>query len=378
MERGPEAPLSATSEAPPESGPQPEGPPRLSPGPGGLLPSGGTGDGSGRRPARASWSALRFLVGLVALAVVLSLVLRAPRAAHEVTTAFGRVRGERAWWLLVAGGLETASLACNAKVQQRLLSVGGYRLPTPTLLGLTVASTAVVDLLPAGVAPANGWLVEQYRRRGVAVPLAIWTVLAAGFTATVSGLALVLVGAGLAGIWSPAGLVACGAFLVAGSAGFVAAAHRLGRIEPSLSRRAHRPIVARAAGALERVASYRISPVGGASVLVLNTLNWLLDAGCLVVAFILIDRPVPWAALLFAYAGSQMLAGVVFVRLGVVEGGLVGGFVLAGTPSGSALAAILVYRAVSYWLVAGVGTGLFVTLTRAERRDPPPGADGAR
>ncbi|MBF6557843.1 MAG: hypothetical protein IVW52_17140 [Acidimicrobiales bacterium] len=108
-------------------------------------------------------------------------MLRAPGAASQFASAFRGFRPERLPWLALAALAETGSLTAAALAARRLLRAGRRELPLVSLLGLTVASTAVVDLVPAGVAPASAWLVEQYHRREVPVSLGLWSLLAGGF-----------------------------------------------------------------------------------------------------------------------------------------------------------------------------------------------------
>lgn len=323
-------------------------------------------------PDRSSGSWRRWLSLILALAilgVVIALVLRVPSAASDFVAAFEHFRLSRLPWLAVAAGLETLSLACGAQVHRMLLRAGGVTVPFATMLGLTVASTAVVDLVPAGVAPASGWLVEQYRARDAPVSLGLWTVLAAGFVATVSALALLLVGAGIAGIWTPLGLGVAMTVLVAGSAGFVLGTHRLARWDRWLTTRLKSRLSRAVARTVERATQCRAGVRGGASVLVYSTFNWLFDGACLVLAFVLVGYAVPWRGVLFAYAASQVAGGLSFLPAGIgaVEGSLVGALLLTGTPAAHALVATLIYRVIAYWVVAGIGAVVFVVQTRRER-----------
>ena len=99
-----------------------------------------------------------------------------------------------------------------------------------------------------------------------------------------------------------------------------------------------------------------------------SALNWLFDATCLVLAFAVVGLAIPWRNVLFAYAAAQVAGSFSFLPggLGAVEGGMVGGFLLAGTPGGPALAATLVYRVISYWAVTGAGVILLIILTRRD------------
>jgi hypothetical protein len=63
---------------------------------------------------------------------------------------------------------------------------------------------------------------------------------------------------------------------------------------------------------------------------------------------------VPWQSILVAYAAGQLLGAVVPLPggLGAVEGGLVGTLVALGSPAGSVVVAVAIYRLVGYWLPA--------------------------
>jgi uncharacterized membrane protein YbhN (UPF0104 family) len=310
---------------------------------------------------------------------VVGLVVRTPSGAAELTSAFRHFRAAQLPWLALSALLEAAAIGAAALAQSRLLRSGGVSVRLGSLFGATLAANAVADLVPAGVAPASGWLAAKYRSRGASQALSVWVVLASGFAIAVSLMGLLLVGAGIAGIWAPAGLVAAGAALVAGAAGFVVVARHLaggpwlqGHLDGRLGRRL--------GDLMATGASYRASVAGGTAVLGYATLNWLLNAGPLVLGFVMLGLPVPWQALLFAYALSQVASGLSFLPsgLGPLQGGLVGGFVLAGAPAAPALAASLLYSAVAYWGVAGAGTLALAVQARHSRaaRSVPPAVLG--
>ncbi len=81
----------------------------------------------------------------------------------------------------------------------------------------------------------------------------------------------------------------------------------------------------------------------------LSAANWLLDALCLALAFAAVGRPIPWGAVLLAFAGSKGLSsvGITPGGLGIVEGGLEATFVAYSVPGPAAVAAVLVYRALT-------------------------------
>ena len=163
------------------------------------------------------------------------------------------------------------------------------------------------------------------------MPLALWAVLAGGFAATVSVLLLTLVGAAIAGLLSPVGLVLCAVLLVAGSTAFVAGARHLDTVDRWFRSRSHirgrlDRLLHRLSQGMGDVSKFRTRPVVGARVLGLSIGNWGLDVACLVAAFPLLGLPVPWRTVLFAYAVAQIVGSLAPVPggIGFVEGGMVG------------------------------------------------------
>jgi hypothetical protein len=316
------------------------------------------------------------LSGIFILVGIVIFSLKAHSVAHEFSKVLVHFNVHRLPWLAAAIGAEGLSFWCYALVQRNLLLAGGARLSRRTMLRLAVAATGLTNLVPGGTAPASGWLVGQYRRRGIPMPLALWAVLAGGFAATISVLLLVLVGASIAGLIGLIGTFACLAALVGGSVGIIAALHHLDAVDLWFRRhhfgrldRFVKKVVNRAAD----IASFRTEVLGGTRVFVLSVANWGLDVVCLVSAFLLLDLPVPWRAVVFAYAVAQIAGSLAPVPggIGFVEGGMVGAFALAGTGVGAAFLATIVYRLITSWGVAAVGS---VTLFSLSRNQNPPNA----
>ncbi|MDA8295703.1 MAG: lysylphosphatidylglycerol synthase transmembrane domain-containing protein [Actinomycetota bacterium] len=320
----------------------------------------------------------RALAALGAVALVVALVLRAPSAAHDFARAFANLHVDRLYWLAPALVAEYLSFVAFAAIQRLLFSAGGVHPPLRLLLRLSVASSGLRALLPVGALPSSGWLFGEFRQLGIDSPLALFVVLASGFVSTVCLLELVILGAAIAGATSPVLLAVCFVVLSAGSAGFVAAVHRLGAIERHA---AGRGAIARALRRLVRLASgvARLQPGWRTGALSFGAAaaNWLADLVCLIAAFALLGVAIPWRDLLFAYAGSQLAGSVVPLPggLGAVEGGLIGVLDLAGVPIGAGLAVAVLYRAITYWGVAAFGGIELFFLARhpltAASLDPP-------
>jgi hypothetical protein len=204
------------------------------------------------------------------------------------------------------------------------------------------------------------------------MPLALWAVLAGGFAATVSMLGFLLAGAAIAGLIGWLATVACAVALVAGTTGLVISAHHLPTLDGLLRRHGRVPGVALLQRIFDRIAGvmqFRATASGGAQVFVLSIGNWGLDIVCLITAFAVLNLPVPWRAVLFAYAAAQIAGSLAPVPggIGFVEGGMIGAFALAGTPTGNAIVATVIYRLITNWGVAAVGS---LALLYVNRRTP--------
>jgi uncharacterized protein (TIRG00374 family) len=311
----------------------------------------------------------RMLAGLVVLVGVLFLAFHVSSISHEAATVLRHFQVSNLPWLLVAFAAEALSFFCYAMVQHGLLVEGGARIPLRDMVRLAVAATGLTNILPGGTAPSSGWLVAQYRKRDIPMPLALWAVLAGGVAATVSVLILTLAGAAIAGLLSPLWIVLCAIILVAGTIAFLAAVRHLDTVDRWF--RAHQHgrsdrLIKRVSKRIGDASKFRARPALGARVLGLSVGNWGLDVACLVAAFPLLNLAVPWRTVLFAYAFSQIAGSLAPVPggIGFVEGSMVGAFALAGTPVGGALLATILYRLITSVGMAAVGSIMLWRLSR--------------
>jgi uncharacterized protein (TIRG00374 family) len=329
----------------------------------------GTG-GAGAKHHRPRWlPSPKLLVGLLVLVAVVYFLLRAHSTSTEVRTVLRHFSARRLPWLAVSIVAEAISFWCYALVQRSLLLQGGARLSRHTMVELAIAATGLTNIVPGGTAPASGWLVTQYRKRGIPLPLALWAVLAGGLAATLSVLLLALAGAAVAGL---IGVLATGAFLLALALATVGVAagirsidrvsewcksHHLGRFDRVLTALSER---------LADSAGIRATPRTSAKVFLLSLGNWGLDVACLIAAFPFLGLPVPWRAVLFAYAIAQIAGSLAPVPAGIgfVEGGMVGAFALAGTAVGVGVLATIVYRLITSLGLAATGSAMLLYLSR--------------
>ncbi|MGH8980654.1 MAG: lysylphosphatidylglycerol synthase transmembrane domain-containing protein, partial [Acidimicrobiales bacterium] len=127
---------------------------------------------------------------------------------------------------------------------------------------------------------------------------------------------------------------------------------------------------ARIVAALERIAVVRLHSVQAFGVLAWASLNWFFDCTCFAIAFLAIGSSVPWEGLLLAYGAGQLAANLPITPggLGAVEGSITIALAYFGGGTSADIAAVLVYRLISFWLVLLVGWSSWGGLALGVRR----------
>lgn len=346
------------------------------------------GGGGSARPA-GSWGrwgrwALRIVPGLVAL-VVGARVLGGRRT--ELAGAATAVGHLRPGWLVVAVLAECGSLVAYAALQQRLLTSAGVRLGIRPAVGITLAGYAIQNSLPGGPAWSAVFAFREFRRRGADSLQAGWSLVAASLLSAVALATLGLVGVILAQRQAAAlnvvevvvGVALVTALVVGAvhqglttSRGVAAGTWILRRWQGV----ARRPpgdagVIVRAASERLRAVRPRRAEWAGAAGFALG--NWAFDCACLALAFAAVRSNVPWRGLLLAYGTAQLAANLPITPggLGVVEGSLSIALVLYGGAEASTVAAVLLYRMISFWAVLPVGWGSWAALRWIGRRARP-------
>ena len=351
----PESPLLST----------PPDPPIVAPGPGRW---------------RRAWPVIRIVVALVAVGL----------AAYVVSGKTDELRGVGAyldqlrwWWLAVAVVAELLSYTALSTLQRRLLRCGKVRIPPVSMLGITLAGSAIQYSFPGGGVIYLAYLFRQFRRWGADDLLAGWVVVAFNIVTFVCLAAISAAGLALAlGVGSTYDLVEVILGIVAVSALLTILILERRRLLPhatrlvALSQRFfHAPRRGQPADEVVRAWTSELGAVSPsrrvwARALVMGACNWLADLSCLTLSFFAVGVGVPWRGLLLAYGAGQ-LASILPITpggLGAVEGSLTVALVTFGGGAESTVAAVLLYRVISYWLVLPVGWTCWGTLALAGRR----------
>ncbi len=327
-----------------------------------------------RRQLVRAWPALRYVLGL-GLAGLALWVLAGQK--DELRQLGSVLSGLRWWWAVPALALEAASFSCFARMQANLLIAGGVKPRFRSLLAMTLAAQSVNNSLPAGAAFSAIYGFRWYRRFGADEKLAAWSLVG---TMLGAALSLALVAAGGVAMATSQGAslnligVVIGVLIVTMLAGALLLYERPLIAVTSWSVRVARRVVGRPRGdldeAIARVVSWitvvRMTWREGAAVVGWGLGNWLFDCGTFAFCFLAVGAPVPLKGLLLAYGAGQLAANLPITPggLGAVEGSITIALVAFGGQETSTVAAVLLYRVISFWLQLPVGWSCAAVLAR--------------
>ncbi len=311
------------------------------------------------------WQIVRFVVSLGLAAYALKIVYGQRDELAGATSYLEHI----AWqWLAVAVAAEAVSMVAFAALQRRLLLAGGLLMPLATSTTITLAGNAIQNSLPAGPVFSGIFAFRQFRGRGADEVLAWWTLVGTAAMAQIALVMLAVIGlSGASGTGSALDLVSVIGGLVVLAGLIVLLWNRRNWIACHLVKplRLVQRVVRRPEGDPEALISDLVSRLNAIEpsrtdwimAIVFALANWVFDVGCLIAAFMALGATVPWRALLLAYAAAQLAANLPITPggLGVVEGSLVIGLVAFGGGQASTVAAVLLYRLLSFWALLPVG-----------------------
>ena len=307
---------------------------------------------------------------------------------HErklIGSSFGALGDVRWTWLAVAIALEMLSLASFAGIFARLLRAGSTRVPYLPVVKTIWAGTALSGTVPlAGSQLSVAFTFRRFKDQGVEPAVAAWSLALAGIASS-SASALLLVGGalisgnGLAAAAGTAGALfgvltfALALLAMRRPAVLSAIIRPLGWVLGTASGRVGRKIddpesLLRATAV--RMAAIRIPATGWMLVGATALANWVADMAALAASIAAVGSPVPWRGLMLAYTiGTGAAAiGLVPGGLGIVEAALAVALMEVGVRHPVALAAVLLYRLISFWMVNAVGWLAYLSFGRTARR----------
>ncbi len=334
-------------------------------------------DGPGARRKRlVAWA--RFVIGIGLGAAAIWAVSNQRGELVGVGSELNRLSPQ---WVLVAVGSEALSFVAFARMQQRLLRAGGVRLRGGRALSLTVAASAIASSIPGGPAFATVYGYRQYRRAGADESIAGWGLVA---TLLCSALGLTVVAGGgvilaerqgaaldLVGVTAAIFVVVLLAMVVFSRRNFVSAS-------VLLSIRLAKRLTGFPRGAAAEHLDNVVRELSQVSLTLRDVLpslawslgNWGFDCGALAISYTAIGVGIPWRGLLLAYGAAQLASTLPITPggLGVVEGSLTVALVAYGGVQVSTVAAVILYRIISFWGFLPVGWIVWAFVSVRDRR----------
>ncbi|HSS10207.1 MAG TPA: YbhN family protein [Acidimicrobiales bacterium] len=298
-------------------------------------------------------------------------------------------------WFLLALVAEAGSMAAFARAQRRLLEVRGAQVHVRSAIAVAYAGNAISASLPVvGSEVATAFSFRQFSRRGMDPAVVGWALTVSGIISSFAFAALLAGGALASGNNTATAFGLAGAVVSLLPALAVVAALRYACVRRTLnwllsgavgvSRRLSRRPGPDAEHALERVsdrvAGLSLARLDYLKVLAFALWNWVADCLCLACAIRATGTPVPWRSLFLAYGAAKTAGGIGLTPggLGVIEVAFTAALVAAGVTSHRAVAAVLVYRLISLWLVAAGGWAVMAVITRTTRTAKTPNPDRQR
>jgi putative heme transporter len=327
---------------------------------------------------RQAWPWLRFVLGLGILVLGVWVLSSHTDELSGVSSTLSHLDW---WWLIPGVVVEMISYVSFTGMQFELLGAGHLRAPRWPLFELTVASQAMLNSLPAGTAFSAVYGFRWYRRFGADTTLAAWALVGTFVASTVSLSLIATVGLGLAtGQGASLDLVPVliGVLVVTVAVGALFVYQRALASMVSWSLRVVKRVTGRPKGELSEVldrfvgwvTAVRLNGRQVIRIVLWGGGNWVFDCACFALMFPAVHAPIPWEGLLLAYGAGQLAANLPITPggLGAVEGTITIALVAFGGQKTTTVAAVLMYRLISFWLILVIGWLMWGDLALGVRR----------
>ena len=317
------------------------------------------------RSRRSFWVIFRYAVG-IGLGVFILFLLVGQRG--QFTGALRHLDHLNYAWESGAVLAEVLSIVGYGYLQKRVLHWSGAEISLAALTLVSLANNAIAYSVPGEPAVSSAYRYRFFRRHGASGASAGWTILTILIAQAIGMSLLLLVGvlvalSGSSGVHAR-GTVIVGLFVVV-IAGvllirrdlllrFLGLIVRLGR---RVTGHPRGDVMERIESTLQRMRDIPLSNGAALRLVIMATVLWLMDFLILVCCFGAVHGTIPWSGVLLAFGVSQIVASLPIIPggLGIVEGSLAVILVAYGAQKVPALAVVLVYRLLTFWLVIVVG-----------------------
>lgn len=301
---------------------------------------------------------------------------------NALASAAAHLGAPHTGWLAAALAAEVISMGAYARMQRRLLRSAGVCAPLSRHVALAYAAHSLSVTLPGGPAFSTRLNYQQMRRFGASPAVASWSIALSGILSA-TALAVITV-AGTLGAqetlrWPDlAGLVVAALLVTVGVRWVVRRPHIVIRVLGALLGLLNRVRRRSATNGIERVEGFvgqlraaRLSPLQAAAASGFALLNWLLDAACLGACLLAVGGSVSPSDLLLAFCLGMAASTITLVPggLGIIDSALTLGLTTGGVGTATAIAAVVLYRIISFGFVIGTGW-IFWLIIRRRGRTP--------
>jgi hypothetical protein len=311
------------------------------------------------------WTITQYALG-VGIGALILLLLAGKRG--EFVAALRHLDHLSVVWATGALIVEVLSIVGYGYLQQRVLRWSGAELSLASLTLVSLANNAIAYTVPGEPAVSSAYRYRFFRRHGASGASAGWTILTILIAQAIGMSLLLLIGvlvalAGHAGVQAR-GTVIVGLFVVVIAGALLVRRDLVLRVLGSVVRLVQRltghprgDVLARVESTLERMRQIPLSRGKALSLVTMATALWLTDFLVLLCCFGAVRAPVPWSGALLAFGVAQIVASLPLIPggIGIVEGSLAVILVAYGAKKVPALAVVLVYRLLTFWLVIIVG-----------------------
>jgi uncharacterized protein (TIRG00374 family) len=340
---------------------------------------------SGEGNARGKYWWLRWVV--LGIAVVV-LGVEAALVWDQLSLAWKSLFSANWWWVLAAVLAALASMHSFAHIQRTLLRSAGVAVKQWRSETTFYAGNALSTTLPGGPVLSATFVYRQQRIWGASPVVASWQLVMSGALQVVGLAVLGLGGAFLLGAKNnPFSLI----FTLGGFVALIllaqAVATRPELIDGigvkvlswvnSLRGNTADAGLPKWRETLQQLESVSLSRRELAVAFSWSLFNWIADVACLAFAAYAAGGKPSLAGLTVAYAAARAVGSIPLMPGGllVVEAVLVPGLVSSGISLPEAISTMLIYRLVSWILVAAIGWVLFFFLFRTENEIDPDAAE---
>jgi uncharacterized protein (TIRG00374 family) len=316
-----------------------------------------------RLSGRKVWRAIRVPVFVALIAVEVALLF--PSLSHAADS----LAAPDPWWFALAIACQLVSMRAYARVARRMLAAGGPRVSVCKIEALTYAAHAMSISLPGGAVASTTYQFRRIRSWGASVPVAGFTVASSAVLSTIAFALLTIACSILAGDGGFGSIAVIA--IVAAVALIVVVVHRRGRAGDFLRvgtyavRQVNRVMRREPDAGVEALQRFAhdvtaIKPrsrdwIAGLSYAVLN---WLADLACLFACCRAVDADRTTLLIVsVAYLAGMSAASFTVVPggFGIVDAAMILALTGGGVGTVAATASVVLYRLVSFALVAALG-----------------------